>query len=304
MEASPNVTKGEQAFATDAARALETIVADLSSAVERLRRARPAGNDEFVEQQMTSVVDRAGRLATLLECGQQSLPPDVAGKQDFAADAARALETVVADMRSAVERVRQARPAGNDEFVEVQLRAVVAGAGQLATQLLAYAGKQSLQPKRLALLPFLREFAFRLREALDPRIVVSVDVAHDCPTCFVDAGALEDALLNLVVNARDAMPEGGRLSLAASGEVAPDGSPTVAVSVSDTGHGMPADFLQRALEPFVTTKTHNPRSGLGLSATDGFARQSGGRLVLSSLAGGGISATLTLPQAPSTTDLS
>ncbi|MCW5658349.1 MAG: hypothetical protein KIT60_11655 [Burkholderiaceae bacterium] len=183
METSPNVTKGEQAFATDAARALETVVADLNSAVERLRRARPAGNDEFVEQQMTSVVDRAARLATLLECGQQSLRPDVAGKQDFAADAARALETVVADMRSAAERVRQARPAENDDFVEVQLRAIVAGAGQLATQLLAYAGKQSLQPKRLALLPFLREFAFRLRQALDPRIVVSVDLAHDCPAC-------------------------------------------------------------------------------------------------------------------------
>jgi signal transduction histidine kinase len=126
-------------------------------------------------------------------------------------------------------------------------------------------------------------------------------VGHDCPACFVDAGALEDALLNLVANARDAMPEGGRLSLAAVGELAPDGSPAVALSVSDSGPGVVADFLQRAVQPFVTTKTQDPRSGMGLPATDGFARQSGGRLTLRSRLSGGTSVTLTLPQVPSMT---
>jgi len=297
------MTAGEQAFAADAAQALGTVVADLRSAVERLRRARPADNDQFVEAQLASVVD-ASPLETLLEhVGKQSGQPESTGEQTFAADTARALETVVQDLRSAVERVRQARRAINDEFVEVQLRSVVSGADRLAAQLLAYAAKQSLRPQRLELLPFLSEFASRLRQVLDQRIFVSVIVGRDCPACWVDAGALEEALLNLVVNARDAMPEGGRLWLMASADEAADGSPAVAVSVSDTGHGMPADFLKRAAQPFVTTKTHDPRSGLGLPATDGFARQSGGRLALRSLAGEGISATLTLPQARSTTAL-
>lgn len=97
------------------------------------------------------------------------------------------------------------------------------------------------------------------------------------------------------------MPEGGRLWLAASGQRAPDDTPAVNVSVSDNGQGMTADFLQRAVQPFVTTKTHDPRCGLGLSATDGFARQSGGLLTLRARVGGGVSATLTLPQDQSTT---
>lgn len=151
----------------------------------------------------------------------------------MAADTARALETVVADLRDAVDRLRRERPAENDEFAEGQLTSVVGGAGRLATQLLAYAGKQTLRPERLELLSFLSDFAHRLRRALDQRIDVSVDVGHDCPACFVDARALEDALLNLVVNARDAIPEGGRLWLAAAGQRAPGDSPAVDVSVSD-----------------------------------------------------------------------
>lgn len=302
MEASPNTSLGQQAFAADAARALEALVEDLRSARERLRRARLADNDEAVERQLTSMAGVAGRLATqlLAYSGEPSLPAAPAEDQTFATDTGRALETVVADLRSAAERLRRARPADNDEFVEFQLKGVLGGAGRLAAQLLAYAGKQLLRPEPLELLPFLSDLAYRLRQALDRRIDVSVDVGHECPACFVDAAALEDALLNLVANARDAMPEGGRILLAAFGALNPDGGPAVCVSVSDSGPGMTADNLQRAVQPFVTTKTHDPRSGLGLPATDGFARQSGGRLTLRSHLGGGITATLTLPRVPGT----
>ena len=89
--------------------------------------------------------------------------------------------------------------------------------------------------------------------------------------------------------------------MAASAERSQHGSPALAVPVTDSGHGMTADFLQRAVQPFVTTKTHDSRAGLGLPAADGFARQSDGRLMLRSLPDGGVSDTLTLPQAQSTT---
>lgn len=163
--------------------------------------------------------------------------------------------------------------------------------------MLAYAGAQSLVPATVELLPLLSDFAHRLKQTLDARILVFVNVGHDCPPCRADIHALQDALLNLVINSRDAMVEGGNLQLSAKAATAEDGSPAVAVTVADDGVGMTVEFCERAVWPFVTSKTSNPLAGLGLAATDGFARQSGGRLTISCWSGRGVTATLILPQA-------
>ena len=212
------------------------------------------------------------------------------------------MEKLVSDMSAGLERLRQvgggAWPTRESELSADRLLLTFQRAAELAGRLVAYAGGQSLAPERLELLPFLCDFAHRLRGVLDARIDVSVDVGQDCPPCYADADALEAALLDLVVNARDAMPDGGRLRLAARQEPMSDGRAAVALSVSDSGTGIAADLLHRAAQPFVTTKSHDPLAGLGLSAADGFARQSGGRLTLRTWVSGGVMATLSLPLAP------
>jgi signal transduction histidine kinase len=114
--------------------------------------------------------------------------------------------------------------------------------------------------------------------------------------CDVDAQALQRALSNLVANACDAMPRGGRLNLSVQAGQLPDGRPAFTVSVTDSGPGMTRDLMQCAVRPFFTTKSHDPLAGLGLSAVDGFARQMGGSLSLRSSAGCGLTATMLLPQ--------
>lgn len=170
--------------------------------------------------------------------------------------------------------------------------------GRLARQLLAYAGSQGLAPVQLELLPYLSDLAYVLRRALDARIEVLVDVGHDCPPCHADRQALDDALLNLVANARDAMPEGGLLWLRARACDLPDARPGVEISVADSGAGMGADAMNRAGQPFFTTKTGQPLAGMGLAATNGFAQASSGVLALQSPPSRGLTVGLRLPQSP------
>jgi CheY-like chemotaxis protein len=120
----------------------------------------------------------------------------------------------------------------------------------------------------------------------------------DLPKVKVDANQLELAILNLAVNARDAMPSGGVITIAAREEQNEEGLPTrrlVAVSLSDTGCGMDEETLKHAQEPFFTTKGLGKGTGLGLSMVQGLAEQSGGRLVLRSRLGEGTTAEIWLP---------
>lgn len=214
-----------------------------------------------------------------------------------AATAFKALTTRLGEVVSTVSQNGNGLPAADLQLLAQRLLRRVHQADLLTSQMLAYAGAQSLAPTKLELLPLLSDLAYSLLRTLDVRIQVFVDVGHDCPPCLADTHGLEDALLNLVANARDAMPEGGRIQLSAKAVVAADGSPAVAVAVSDNGVGMASDFAHRARLPFVTTKTNSPYAGMGLAATDGFARQSGGTLTLVCRPRGGVTATLILPQA-------
>lgn len=215
--------------------------------------------------------------------------------QDLAAGTGKALGELAFGMRGVLEHL-QAGKTPEYDGPTLSLKGLIRRSEQLARHMQAYAGVQPLSPTRLETLPLLCDLAHALRRVVDERINVSVVVGHDCPPCHADRNALEEALMNLVANACDAMPQGGRLLLSARADTSPDGRPAVALSVSDNGRGMSPEFASQAIKPFVTSKSERAQAGMGLAATDGFARQSGGRLALFAHIGSGVTATLSLPQ--------
>ncbi|AGU52982.1 putative signal transduction histidine kinase [Variovorax paradoxus B4] len=163
----------------------------------------------------------------------------------------------------------------------------------LAAALVAYAQCQKLSPRSLEILPFLRSFANVLWHTLDRRITVTVDVERDGPALFVDAAALEEALVQIVGNAQSAMPHGGRLML--RGALDRHDNRFLNLDVIDSGIGMSPDVAKQAASPFFTTKECSPFSGMGLSAVAGFAAQSGGQMSISSAVGLGTTIRMFLP---------
>jgi PAS domain S-box-containing protein len=175
----------------------------------------------------------------------------------------------------------------------------------LTQRLLAFARKQELNLRSLDLPALVRGMTDLLRRTIGPLIVIEARMPEALAAIQADANQLELALLNLTMNARDAMPNGGTIVIAAREETVPDGGPAgplvpgryVCLSVTDTGEGMDEATLKRAAEPFFTTKGIGKGTGLGLSMVHGLAEQSGGRLVLHSKVGEGTTAELWLPLA-------
>src|SRR5690606_9657092 len=189
-------------------------------------------------------------------------------------------------------------------LVKAALRATSRGA-DLTRKLLAFSRRQTLQPRAIDVVQLLDSIVDILRRTLGAKIDVRLDVEADLPAAKADPGMLDTSLLNLAVNARDAMPDGGRLTLSAS-RISAHAHPAVRdgqlvageyvrIAVTDTGSGMPPEVLARAFEPFFTTKESGKGSGLGLSLVYGFAKQSGGHIDVRSAAGAGTSIALYLP---------
>jgi PAS domain S-box-containing protein len=175
-------------------------------------------------------------------------------------------------------------------------------AKRLVRQLIAFSRAEPLAPRPLDLATLLAGNHELLAQAVGPRVTLSIDVRPDT-WISADPHQLEVALLNLAINARDAMPTGGRLTIAADavapGEAAglpPHRGPLVAIRLRDTGAGMPPEVLARAMEPFFTTKPPGHGTGLGLAMVGTFARDSGGALQLRSELGAGTEAVLYLPR--------
>ena len=184
------------------------------------------------------------------------------------------------------------------------LNSALSGA-DLTRRLLAFARRQTLQPRRIDLNAYLPNHIAILRRLLGESIAITATLADDLWPTRADPSQVGDALLNLAINARDAMPHGGTITIATAnihleqGEL--DGEVTagdyVVLSVTDTGTGMPPEVLERVVEPFFTTKGPGAGSGLGLSMIFGFARQSGGHLRIDSELGHGTTVRLYLPRA-------
>lgn len=202
-----------------------------------------------------------------------------------------------------LELLRKRLPA--DAATERLFAGAMQGAQRGATltqRLLAFARRQDLQPQSVDLTGLLTGIRTLVERSIGPRVVVRIDAPAVLPPALVDPNQLELAILNLAVNARDAMPDGGTLSVSLD-EVPADEALGLApgtylrLSVRDTGTGMDADTLARAVEPFFSTKGVGKGTGLGLSMVHGLAVQSGGALRLSSVPGQGTLAELWLPQA-------
>ena len=180
-------------------------------------------------------------------------------------------------------------------------------AASLTHRLLAFARRQSLDTRPNDINRLVGSMEDLLLRTLGEHIELRSVLAQDLWTAFTDAHQLESALLNLAINARDAMPDGGMLTIETA-NVALDAAYTrlhedvkpgdyVVVSVSDTGVGMPADVVAKAIDPFFTTKPVGGGTGLGLSMVYGFAKQSGGHLGIHSAVGLGTTVKLYLPRA-------
>ncbi|HWL83763.1 MAG TPA: MHYT domain-containing protein [Roseomonas sp.] len=186
-------------------------------------------------------------------------------------------------------------------LLENALQGVHRGAG-LTQRLLAFARKQDLKPRSVDIPELVQGMAELLRRSVGPMVQTEVHFPLPLSPAHVDANQLELTLLNLAVNARDAMPNGGTLSISASEQAVLPGAADgltpgryICLTVADTGTGMDATTLSRATEPFFTTKGLGKGTGLGLSMAHGLAEQSGGRLVLRSELGRGTVAELWLP---------
>ncbi|MGN2246847.1 PAS domain S-box protein [Frateuria sp. GZRR35] len=179
----------------------------------------------------------------------------------------------------------------------------------LTRKLLGFSRRRALTPRGVRPQLVLDDMGDMLARTLGARIHVELDCADGVPAVYADPGELETALVNLAINARDAMPEGGLLRISArvreigageSGTLPP--GRYVAFLVEDSGTGMTQEVLDHALEPFFTTKDAGKGSGLGLSMVYGFVRQSGGRVVIGSQPGRGTRVEILLPTAPQEED--
>lgn len=179
--------------------------------------------------------------------------------------------------------------------------------GRLATQLLAFSRKQSLRPQTLSVYAILSEMNDLLTRAAGDAVQVRLVSTAELSSCHVDLGQLEAAVLNLVMNASDAMASGGVVTINCRNQAVTQahaqqfgGQPGdyVRVEIADTGVGIPPEIQKKVFEPFFTTKPFGTASGLGLSQVHGFAGQSGGWVELASEVGRGTSVAMLLPRAP------
>ncbi len=201
----------------------------------------------------------------------------------------------------------EARPDRPDPVALKEAREAAELGAQLTAQLLAFGRKQPLNPKEVDVADLVNSVASMLRRTLGDHIEFTVDVRGEPGKAVVDAAQLQNAILNLALNARDAMENGGRLVVTVFDTVV-DASYAqnfsdvrlghyTAIQIADNGTGMTAEVREHVFEPFFTTKKQGSGSGLGLSMVYGFAKQSGGHVEIDSTVGRGTTVTLFLPRA-------
>lgn len=268
-------------------RRIEALATDLSRSYTRLEQ-------EIAERMLAE------------EQLRQSQKLEVVGKLTggIAHDFNNLLTVILGNLETVGEHVGETGPAGSQ--IRTAINAAIRGAA-LTQRLLAFARRQVLDPESLDLNDIVAIMFELIRRSLGAPIEVKTSLAKDLWPAMADRNQVENALLNLAVNARDAMPSGGTLVIETRNvtfdahdarlhsEVSP--GDYVVLAVSDTGTGMTPEVRERAFEPFFTTKEPGKGTGLGLSSVYGFARQSGGHLRIYSELGLGTTVRLYLPRA-------
>ncbi|MHA6287479.1 hybrid sensor histidine kinase/response regulator [Maricaulis sp. CAU 1757] len=208
------------------------------------------------------------------------------------------LSAILGSLGIAQRRLRAGQDA--ERFISNAVKAAERGA-TLTQRMLAFARKQELNLEPMDIIGSLKDTAELLQRTIGPGITINTNLPDSLSPVLGDRSQLELAIMNLVVNARDAMPDGGDITLHANAvDDAPDcDTRFVRVTIEDQGEGMDAETLARATEPFFTTKGIGKGTGLGLSMVRGMVEQCGGRLILDSEIGRGTTAEIWLPIANS-----
>jgi signal transduction histidine kinase len=277
---------------------LEALNADLERRVEARTAELAGANAELEKRVEARTREREEALAQIAEMQKLESLGQLTG--GLAHDFNNLLMVVMSNLELARRRI-----VGDDRLTLWLERATEAAArgAALTKRMLAFARRQDLKPETLTLSDAVKGMAEMMSHSLGPTVRIDVDVPSDLPAIRIDRNQLELALLNLGLNARDAMPDGGQLLITAkpADEARlPEkrGLGTyVLLSVADTGIGMDVETLRRASEPFFSTKPAGKGSGLGLSMVHGLALQSGGAMRIESAPGEGTKVSLWLPTA-------
>jgi len=281
-------------------RQLETLNAELERRVAERTVDLERANLELEQRVEERTQEREAALAQLHEMQKLESLGQLTG--GVAHDFNNVLAAVLGNLD-----VLSRRPSDDPEarrFIDGAMKAAERGAA-LTRRMLAFARRQELKPEAVDVAQLVGGMTEMLRRSLGPTIQIVAEFQPGLAPTRVDPNQLELALLNLSLNARDAMPDGGRLTIAARAETATSGmrglpaGSYVCIAVTDTGVGMDEMTLKRATEPFFTTKGVGKGTGLGLSMVHGFAAQSGGVARIASRLGAGTTIELWLPVAES-----
>ncbi|MGH6970645.1 MAG: ATP-binding protein, partial [Caulobacteraceae bacterium] len=276
---------------------LERRVAERTADLEASRTALEALNADLERRIETRTREREEALAQLFEAQKIDTIGQLTG------GVAHDFNNLLMAMLGSLEllRKRLANDAGALRLIDNALKGAERGAA-LTQRLLAFARRQELRPEPVNIPDLVGGIRDLLGRSLGPSVAVVERLADRLPPVLADSNQLELALMNLALNARDAMPEGGTLTIAAretenAGEAGLPPGRYVVLSVADTGVGMDEQTRARAAEPFFTTKGTGKGTGLGLSMVHGLAAQSGGALTIHSRPGEGARVDLFLPRA-------
>ncbi|QXT36713.1 PAS domain-containing protein [Sphingomonas sanguinis] len=260
----------------------------------------------LTDQLEQRVADRTAELMRAEEALRQSQKMEAVGQLTggLAHDFNNLLAGISGSLELMALRLSQGRVNDLDRYMDAA-QGATRRAAALTHRLLAFSRRQTLAPKPTDIAALVAGMADLIRRTVGPGIALETHGAADLWTVLVDAPQLENALLNLCINARDAMPGGGRITIemvnrrlnednARFADI-PDGE-YLALCVTDTGTGMTPDVMEKAFDPFFTTKPLGQGTGLGLSMIYGFAQQSGGQVRIRSAPGEGTTVFLYLPR--------
>jgi signal transduction histidine kinase len=271
---------------------------DLRDRIEELRQSQEALEAKVAERTAelrTEIVNRTRAEAQL----RQSLKMEAVGQ--LTGGIAHDFNNMLMGISGALDLVRRRLARGEIEGLERYLDAASVSASRAAAlthRLLAFSRRQTLDPRPTEINALVEGLEDLMRRSINEKITLELRLDAREPIAVVDANQLESAILNLLINARDAMPEGGRATVETQLIAPGDGAGSeceVLVAVTDTGTGIPPEDMDRVFDPFFTTKPIGQGTGLGLSMVYGFATQSGGRVEIRSELGKGASVRICLP---------
>lgn len=280
-------------------------IADRTQAAIERRHAE-ASLAELAASLEQQVIDRTRESEDAQEQLRQAQKMEAVGQLTggLAHDFNNMLAGVSGGLEMIAHRLSQGRPEEIGKYLEMA-QAGTKRAAALTHRLLAFSRRQTLDPKPLEIDRLVANMADFLRRSVGPAVDVEVVSQDGIWTALLDASQVENALLNLSINARDAMPDGGTVTIATENATIDERSARafdlepgdyVRLSVTDTGSGMSAETQARAFDPFFTTKPLGEGTGLGLSMIYGFVRQSGGQIRIDSQLGAGTTMSLYFPR--------